>query len=86
MHVLPLTRRTHVLLDEQRYQRLRARAAAEGVSVGALVRAAIDGVLASDLDANSASAEAFLSAEPLPVGEPEELDRELEDAAARDEA
>ena len=80
-----LTRRTQVLLDEKRYQRLRARAAAEGSSVGALVRDAIDRMLVDGPDANVASAEAFLSAEPLPVGEPEELSAELERTLERDE-
>jgi plasmid stability protein len=78
-----LTRRTQVLLDEQRYQRLRARAAAERTSVGALVRDAVDRVLEGD-DSGMASAEAFLSATPLCVGEPEELGEELESALARD--
>lgn len=79
-----LTRRTQVLLDEQRYQRLRARALAEGTSVGALVRAAIDQALAERHEAGSAMAEEFLAAEPLPVGEPEHLAREFDDAYERD--
>ena len=53
--------------------------------MGALVRDAIDRMLAEGLDANLASAEAFLSAEPLPVGEPEELSAELERTLERDE-
>ncbi len=83
VHVANLTRRTQVLLDERRYQRLRARAAAERTSVGALVREAVDRALESDRDADVASAEAFLAAEPLPVGEPEELRDELESALTR---
>ena len=59
VHVPRLTHRTHVLLDEQRYQRLRARAAAEHTSVGALVRDAVDRVLDGDRDSEVASAEAF---------------------------
>lgn len=78
-----LTRRTQVLLDEQRYERLRARAAAERTSVGALVRDGVDRVLEGDRDADVASAETFLSAPPLPVGEPDELRDEFEGALAR---
>ena len=53
--------------------------------MGALVRDAIDRMLAEGLDANLASAEAFLSAEPLHVGEPEELSTELERTLERAE-
>jgi len=37
-----LTRRTQILLDEDRYERLRRQAEASGSSVAALIRAAID--------------------------------------------
>lgn len=85
MHVPPLTRRTQILLDERRYQLLRSRAAAQGSSIGALVRDAIDQALASDQDAGVSRSEVFLSAPPLPVGEPDDLSDELEHALARDE-
>ncbi len=78
MHV-PLTRRTQVLLDEELHRRLRERAHMEGVSVGAFVRSAVDSALAEDLAAGPRrAAEDFLAADPLPVGEPKELERELE--------
>jgi len=85
VHVPNLTRRTQVLLDERRYQRLRSRAAAQGCSIGALVRDAIDQALASDQDTGVSRSETFLSAPPLPVGEPDDLSAEMEHTLARDE-
>lgn len=74
-----LNRRMHVLLDEDRLDRLRQRADATGSSVGAVVREAIDQELArDDRSAALAALESFLAAPPLPVGTPEELDRELD--------
>lgn len=74
-----LARRTQLLLDEQRYARLRARAEARGTSVGAVIRDAIDRALDEDADdVRRAAAAALLVAEPLPVGEPDELERELD--------
>ena len=83
---MSLTRRTQILLDEHRYRQLRSRARAEGISVGAFVRNAVDRALADDRLADSRRAvEAFLDAEPLPVGEPAELEQELEASYERDE-
>lgn len=82
MHV-PLNRRTQLLLDERRYQRLRARAAAEGISVGAVIRSAIDRTLDEQDDSPAAAAASFLAAPPLPVGEPEDLTREFEESYER---
>ena len=74
-----LNRRMHVLLDDDRLERLRRRADATGSSVGAVVREAIDHELErEDRSAALAALESFLAAPPLPVGTPEELDRELE--------
>lgn len=85
MHVA-LTRRTQILLDEQRFRQLRSRAQAEGISVGAFVRDAVDRALAQDQLADARrAAEAFLDAEPLSVGEPAELEEELEDFYERGE-
>lgn len=75
-----LNRRVHVLLDDDRLERLRRCAEATGSSVGAVVRQAIDHELARDDRAQALAAlESFLAAPPLPVGEPDELDRELEE-------
>jgi plasmid stability protein len=80
-----LNKRVHVLLDDDRLQRLRQRAAAKGSSVGAVVREAIDQELQRDDRATALAAlESFLAAPPLPVGTPEELDRELDTMLERD--
>ena len=76
-----LNRRVHVLLDDQRLDRLRRYAEIKGSSVGAVVREAIDNELARDDRAAALAAlESFLAAPPLPVGTPEELKRELQEA------
>ena len=75
-----LNRRMHVLLDDERLERLRRRAEARGSSVGSVVRDAIDRELDRGPDpAAMAALESFLAAPPVPVGEPDELDRELEE-------
>lgn len=80
-----LNRRVHVLLDDDRLERLRRRAEATGTSVGALIRDAVDRELDDGPDPVAVAAlESFLSAPPLPVGTPEELDRELETMMDRD--
>jgi hypothetical protein len=76
-----LNRRVHVLLDDQRLERLRQRAEATGASVGAVVRDAIDRELERDDRSRALTAlESFLAAPPVPVGTPEELKRELLEA------
>lgn len=75
-----LNRRVHVLLDDQRLERLRRCAQVRGSSVGSVVRDAIDRELDRGPDpAAMAALESFLAAPPLPVGEPDELDRELDE-------
>lgn len=73
-----LTRRTQILLDDDRYERLRERANRSGESVGALIRGAIDRLLDEDLDRRSHAAASLLAAEPMPVGDWPELEREIE--------
>jgi ribbon-helix-helix CopG family protein len=73
-----LTRRTQILLDEARYERLRERADRSGESVAALIRGAIDRLLDEDLDRRSRAAESLLAAELMPVADWPELERELE--------
>jgi predicted transcriptional regulator len=68
-----LNRRVHVLLDDDRLERLRQHAEATGSSVGAVVRDAIDHALERD-DRSAARA----ALESFPVGTPEELDRDLD--------
>lgn len=76
-----LNRRVHVLLDDDRLERLKNRAEVTGASVGAVVREAIDHELErSDRARALAALESFLAAPPVPVGTPEELERELAEA------
>jgi|HubBroStandDraft_6_1064221.scaffolds.fasta_scaffold153979_3 hypothetical protein len=62
-----LTRRTQLLLDDDLHERLRQIAAERGVSLGALIREAIDEKLARTRDARAEAAERFLASEPMPV-------------------
>ena len=76
-----LNRRVHVLLDDDRLERLKRRADETGASVGAVVREAIDHELERKDRARALAAlESFLAAPPVPVGTPEELKRELREA------
>jgi plasmid stability protein len=85
VHMGQLNRRVHVLLDDDRLERLRKRAEATGTSVGAVVRKALDRELDDGPDSVAIAAlESLLSASPLPVGTPEELDSELESMMDRD--
>jgi hypothetical protein len=74
-----LTHRLHVLLDEERWQRLEREAARRGVAVAVVVREAIDEALASAGDADRrAAADKILNATPMDVpADPTELKREL---------
>lgn len=77
-----LNRRVHLLLDDDRMEWLRSRAAATGNSVGAVIRSAIDrdrSTAERELAERRAAVESFLDAPPIPVGTPEELKRELRD-------
>ena len=75
-----LSRRTHVLLDEDRYRRLERRAQDTGASVGALIREAIDVVYPGVPTDRQRAAERFLAAEPIDWGgDWPELKRELLD-------
>jgi hypothetical protein len=76
---MSLTRRLQILLDEARYQRLAAEAAARGVSVAQVIRDAIDrGVGNSPVD-RAAALRRILAAEPMPVpDDPANLRAELE--------
>jgi plasmid stability protein len=65
MHML--TRRTQLLLDDERYRRLDQRARATGRSVAAVIREAIDDKLAAeDAGASQRAAGEWLLAQPLP--------------------
>jgi plasmid stability protein len=63
----PLTRRTPLLLDDDLHRRLRETAAQRGISIGALIREAIDEKLAGTHDDRAQAIQELLDAEPLPV-------------------
>jgi len=63
----PLTRRTPLLLDDDLHRRLRETAALRGISIGALIREAIDEKLASVQDERAQAIQELLDAEPMPV-------------------
>jgi plasmid stability protein len=62
-----LTRRTQLLLDDDLHRRLREIAAERGISLGALIREAIDEKLSSVQDARAQAIQKLLDAEPMPV-------------------
>lgn len=70
MHML--TRRTQILLDEDRHRRLERAAEASGRSIAAIIREAIDEKLgiAEDIASKRAAGEAMLS-EPTPTDDRE---------------
>jgi hypothetical protein len=80
-----LTHRLHILLDEDRWQRLDREASRRRVPVAAVVRDAIDlAVPGTDAEARRAAADAILHAEPMPVpDDPADLRRELDEIRSR---
>ena len=77
---MALERRLQILIDEQRYRRLVARARERDTSVAAVIREAIDVAIPDDLAKKRAAGRAILAAEPIPVPETlEELRAELDE-------
>jgi plasmid stability protein len=62
-----LTRRTQLLLDDDLHRRLRETAAQRGISMGALIREAIDEKLSQVQDDRAKAIGELLAAEPMPV-------------------
>lgn len=62
-----LTRRTPLLLDDDLHRRLREIAASRGISIGALIREAIEEKVASVQDDRAQAIQELLDAEPMPV-------------------
>lgn len=79
---MSLTHRLQILLDEHQHARLTERAAAEGRSVGALVREAIDLAWIAPDTRKQQALDQILSAAPMQVPNPEELRLELDEARA----
>ena len=67
MRMPTLTRRTQLLLDEDRYKRLARRAEATGSSVGAVIREAIDIAYPKLALTPREAADRLLAAEPMEV-------------------
>jgi hypothetical protein len=78
-----LDRRLHVLLDDDRFERLAGLAEARGVSVGALVRRAIDVAYPPGGARRSAAAAAVLEARPGPSPMLDELRDEVDELRRR---
>ncbi len=64
---LSLNRRTQLLLDDELHRRLRETAAQRGISMGALIREAVEEKLASVQDTRAQAIQQLLDAEPMPV-------------------
>jgi len=62
-----LTRRTQLLLDDELHRRLREIAAQRGISMGALIREAVEEKLSRTQDARAEAIQQLLDAEPMPV-------------------
>lgn len=82
MSMSKLSRRLQVLLDEERYERLEQEAERRGAPVASVVREAVDRLLAEETDRRAAG-DRLLAAPPMPVGDWDEIKREIVEAAAR---
>lgn len=78
-----LDRRLQVLIDEERWARLEQEAARRKVSVGVLVREALDERFPGDAEERRSALQAILDAEPMAVPELGELRQELEAIRSR---
>lgn len=74
-----MTHRLQILLEEEQYARLARRAKAEGRSVGSLIREAVEHMWTGTDDRKAALLDAILADGAMPVPDPEDLARELDD-------
>lgn len=81
MHMLE--KRLQVLLDEGRWKRLSAYAAERNLSVGAVVREALDRAIPASRDERRSAARRILSASAMEVPAPAELRGELDELRGR---
>lgn len=79
---MSLTHRMQLLLEPEQYARLLERSQAEGRSIGALIREAIDHAWVAPGVERRLAADVILGAEPMEVPEPDALRRELDDVRA----
>jgi hypothetical protein len=79
-----LTRRTQLLLDDELHRRLRDTAVQRGISMGALIREAIEEKLSRVGDGRAEAFAKLLAAEPMPVDDwPAMKKQMLEDRYAK---
>jgi hypothetical protein len=78
-----LERRLQILIDEDRHRRILAVARERGMSVGAVVRDAIDRGLGVADTRRRAAGSRLLAAEPMDVPDVDDLLGELDDLRAR---
>lgn len=71
-----LSRRVQLLLTPEQYKRLEAIAGAEGISIGALIRRAIDRLQGPSRQPKRLKAVRRIAAMSLPVGDWEQMERE----------
>ena len=77
-------RRLQILLDEDRYKRVAAHARERRMSVGAVIREAIDrGIPAADAKRRAEALRGILAAPQMELPDPEELKLELEEIRAQ---
>lgn len=77
-------RRLQLLLDQERYERVAARARRRKVSVAAVIREAIDAALPAADEGRRAAADRILAAPPIGLpDDPADLRRELDAAHDR---
>jgi len=76
---MPMTHRLQILLEEEQFDRLARRAKSEGRSVGSLIREAVDYMWTGTDDRKEALLNAILADGPMPVPDPDELARELDE-------
>ncbi len=74
-----MSHRLQILLDEEQYDRLAQRAKAQGRSIGALIREAIDHMWTGTDIRKAALLDAILADAPMPVPEPADLALELDE-------
>jgi hypothetical protein len=74
-----MSHRLQILLDEEQYDRLTQRAKAQGRSVGALIREAVDHMWTGTDIRKAALLDVILADGPMPVPEPADLALELDE-------
>jgi len=76
---MPMSHRRQILLDEEQYARLTQRAKAQGRSVGALIREAVDHMWTGTDIRKAALLDAILADGPMAVTKPADLALELDE-------